>query len=330
MQSRRVPILAAGVVVTILAALGLVVAASGQTPQPAASQPSTQPAIYDAMADAKAQIAAAQAKAGRENQRVLVMFGGNWCGWCRKLHGLFQENKDIARLLLYEYQLVLVDVGRFDKHMDVAAGYDIELKKAGVPFLTVLDAGGRVLANQETGALEKGDRHDPQKVTEFLNKWKAEPWDAEQRLADALARAAAEQKLVFLHLGAPWCPWCRRLDAFLAQKESADILGQDFMDLKIDVDRMKNGLAVAKRFRTSDKGGLPWFAFLDAKGQALATSDGPAGNIGYPAAPEEISHFIGMLKKTARRISEAQLARLEQALKDAAPKPTVPGAGGGG
>lgn len=296
--------------------------------KPAAQPQAAKPAIYDTAADAKVQIAAALAKAKRENQRVLVMFGGNWCGWCHKLHELFKKDRTIAKALLYEYQLVLVDVGKFNKHMDVASGYGANLKKAGVPFLTVLDAEGKVLANQETGVLETGDRHDPKRVFAFLKKWRAEPLDAEKLLSATLARAGTEDKSVFLHLGAPWCGWCRRLDDFTARKEIAAILGQDFIDLKIDVDRMTHGKQVAQRIRGSSKGGIPWFAILDGQAKVLATSDGPKGNVGFPVQPHEISHFIGILKKTARRISTEQLDAIERALEESAAKlkgPTRPG-----
>ena len=43
------------------------------------------------------------------NKRVLLMFGGDWCGWCHKLHDLFAKDNEIRRLLSYEYELVMVD-----------------------------------------------------------------------------------------------------------------------------------------------------------------------------------------------------------------------------
>ena len=308
----------------LLALIGaLVVPMFGQT-QPAsqpASQPTTaatRPVIYDPAADGKQQIAAALESAKRENRRVLVMFGGNWCGWCQRLHALFKENKQIAKALLYEYDLVLVDIGRFDKQMDIPTGYGINLKKGGVPLLTVLDADGKVLVNQESGALEEGDHHNPEKVLAFLNRWKAEPRDAEKVVAEALRQAATADKRVFLHLGAPWCPWCRKLDAFLVQREVAELLARDFVDLKIDVDRMTKGPDVAKRFRPAQKGGIPWFAVLDAQGKVLATSDGPHGNIGFPSEPEDITFFSGMLKNNGKRLSPAQLGQIEESLRQAA------------
>ena len=273
--------------------------------------------VYDTTADAKVQIAAALTKAKQDNQRVLLMFGGNWCPWCLKLHALFKDNKDIAKTLLYEYQFVTVDIGRYDKHMDVVEGYGADLKKNGVPFLTVLDADGKVLANQETGVLEAGDHHDPAKVGAFLAKWKAEPRDARTLMANAQKLAASQQKLIFVRLGAPWCPWCRKFDDFVARPDIAAALAPDFVTLKIDMDRCANAAEVAERFRTADKGGLPWFALLGADGKALATADGPDGNVGFPAKPEEIQYFMGVLKKHAKRMSAAQFDLIEQGLMKA-------------
>jgi len=60
-------------------------------------------------------------------------------------------------------------------------------------------------------------------------------------------------------------------------------------------------------------GGEP--ALLGADEQVLATSDGPDGNIGFPAQAAEIQHFMSMLKKTATRLTAAQLGTIEEALK---------------
>ena len=92
--------------------------------------------------------------------------------------------------------------------MDLAQEYGVDLRKEGIPFFTVLDAGGKVLANQATGFLETKvdgqDGYDPKKLVELLKRHAAVPWKAENRLADALALARKEEKRLFLHFGAPW------------------------------------------------------------------------------------------------------------------------------
>lgn len=267
--------------------------------------------IYNEKADARADIQAALDRASYDNKRVLVKFGGNWCGWCFKLHDLFHQNREIAALLRAEYELVLVDV---NTNRDLLNEYDPN-GQHGYPWLTVLDASGKVLCNQDTASLEDGPKHDPPRVKAFLEKWQTDRVDAEQALAAGLVRARAENKRVLVHIGAPWCGWCHVLDRFL--REQRNLIAVDYIDLKIDQDRMIDGKEVAGRLRSgSATGGIPWMVILDADGKPLITSDGPRGNIGYPGAAHEIEHFITMLNTTRQNLSEEQVAALERQLHD--------------
>lgn len=276
------------------------------------------PHTYDEKADAKADIAAALVKAKKNNKRVLLMFGANWCGWCHKLHGVFESNREIGKTLLYEYERVNIDIGKMDKNMDLVRKYGARADKEGVPYLTVLDADGKAIANQETGALEEGDHHDPAKVQEFLKKWTAEPENAKSLFNQAIAQAAKEDKKVFLSFGAPWCGWCHRLEDFLGREDIGLLMGKDFVNLKIDVDRMEHAEDIVKRYQASERGGLPWFVVVDAKGDSLSTSFGPKGNVGYPVEPFEIAHFMGMLTKTKKRMTDGDIDKIEQVLQRAA------------
>jgi thioredoxin-related protein len=295
----------------------LLIAAVARAPLAKSEEPANEPEkkatrdpIYDEKADAKAQIAAAVKRAKHDNKRVLVTFGGNWCGWCYKLHDALQKNEELASILRGEYEQVLVDVGT---NKELLESYGKDNTKHGVPFLTVLDGDGKVLTNQNTGNLEKGPEHDVEKVKDFLTAWTPPPKDAEDVYKAGLAQAKSEDKLIFLHLGAPACGWCRVLDRFLADQDA--ILGREFVDLKIDTARMTNGSAVAARLRKGDSGGIPWFAILDAQGAEIVNSDGPQGNIGYPAKQHEIDHYISMLQKAARRLTPDDLAKLKAALE---------------
>lgn len=160
--------------------------------------------VYDETADAKKDVDEALARAAKENRRVLLVWGGNWCSWCKRLHQLFRENGDVARELRYEYDVVPIDIGHKDKNLDLGERYGAAFGEQGVPYLTVLDAEGNVLANQETGALEDGPKHDPAKVLAFLKKHRAPRAKAADVRDRALKEAAGKQKKLLLTFGAPW------------------------------------------------------------------------------------------------------------------------------
>ncbi|MHC4638820.1 MAG: thioredoxin family protein [Planctomycetota bacterium] len=261
--------------------------------------------IYDINANAEKQIADALIKAKQNNKNVLLVYGGNWCGWCYKLHDCFNENGNIKRLVQYEYELVKVDI---ISNKDVPKRFNAN--PDGYPYLTVLDAEGKVLVNQTTVPLEEGKSHNPDKVYAFLTKWMPKPLNAEEVYKEALTLAEKENKRVFLHFGAPWCRWCHRLEDFLARPEIAKIMAQDYILVKIDIVRMAGAKAIDNRIRL--EGGIPWFAILDAKGKLLISSVGPQGNIGYPAKPGEIAHFIHMIRETAQNMTSEQISAIEK------------------
>ena len=136
--------------------------------------------IYDKAADAKVQLAKAGERAKHGDKRVLLMFGGDWCGWCHKLHDLFKTNREVAQVLSNEYELVTIDLESPNatpllKTCKDALGPDELRKGVGYPFLAVLEPDGKVVTAQRTDVLEEGEHHDPKRVASFLEKWKARP-----------------------------------------------------------------------------------------------------------------------------------------------------------
>jgi hypothetical protein len=68
--------------------------------------------------------------------------------------------------------------------------------------------------------------------------------------------------------------------------------------------------------------GLPFLAILDDKGQLLVNSnmDGKDHmNTGYPAKPEEIAHFMRMLR-FAPNLTDVQYSQIDGWLREHAPK----------
>lgn len=126
--------------------------------------------IYPDPSQAKGDIAAALKQAAATHKRVILDFGGNWCGDCQVLD-IYFHNPENRPILDANYVLVHVNVGRYDENLDIAQRYGIPLEK-GVPALVVLSDTGKVLYSQKSGEFEAMRRVQPNAVTNFLVQWK--------------------------------------------------------------------------------------------------------------------------------------------------------------
>ena len=124
--------------------------------------------LYPDVSSAQADIAQALKQAKREHKRVLLDFGGDWCGDCQVLDVYFHQAPN-EELLEKNFVKVNVNIGHMDANLDVARKYGVPVH--GVPALAVLDANGKVLMSQDKEFADM--RHmESASVTEFLKKWK--------------------------------------------------------------------------------------------------------------------------------------------------------------
>jgi len=126
--------------------------------------------IYPDPAQAKADIAAALKTAAATNKRVLLDFGGNWCGDCQVLDLYFHDPGNLP-ILEANFVLVHVNIGQMDANLDLASRYQVPLSK-GVPALDVLSEKGKLLYSQKGGEFEAMRRMESSSVTQFLVQWK--------------------------------------------------------------------------------------------------------------------------------------------------------------
>ena len=136
---------------------------------PVAARPAAND-IYPDAAQAKPEVAAALKTAQKEHKRVLLDFGGNWCGDCHVLD-IYFHNAQNRPILESNYVLVHVNIGHMDENVDIAEKYGIPLQK-GVPAVAVLSETGKLLYSQKGGEFESMRRMDPSAVTKFLVQWK--------------------------------------------------------------------------------------------------------------------------------------------------------------
>ncbi|MGZ4844934.1 MAG: thioredoxin family protein [Candidatus Angelobacter sp.] len=157
---------------TLIAAVLLAAMSAAQwkrVPLQAPAQPN--PQLYRSDANAAQDIRKALAAAVKQHKNVLLDFGGNWCIDCHILENAFHQPR-IAPLLNSNYVVVHVDVGKYEKNLDLAKKYHVNLEK-GVPSLAVLDAQGKVL--YATGDFERAHVMSEDDVIQFLDKWKPQP-----------------------------------------------------------------------------------------------------------------------------------------------------------
>ncbi|HLX85519.1 MAG TPA: thioredoxin family protein [Terriglobales bacterium] len=129
------------------------------------------PNLYSKDAVAKAEIEEAVAAAKKGRQRVILVFGANWCYDCHVLDQAFHQ-ADVAPLLEKNFHVVHVDIGDDGKkNNDLAEAYQVPLNK-GIPALAVLDADGKVVFAQKNGEWESARSLDPDDIIVFLQKWK--------------------------------------------------------------------------------------------------------------------------------------------------------------
>jgi thioredoxin-related protein len=154
----------------------------------------------------------------------------------------------------------------------------------------------------------------------------APPRPAQELLTESMAKAKKEDKVVFLAFHASWCGWCKRLEKFLDDKDMKPIIDKHMVVLWLDCQEREGkknlenpGVDAVVTHFDAEGAGLPSMHIIDGVGKMVATSiRKEGGNIGYPGQPDEIAHFLLMLK--VAKFTEAELKTIEADLKARAAK----------
>jgi len=127
-------------------------------------------APYDEKANADAQVDAAIARAKKNGKRVLIDLGGNWCADCRIMAGLM-ELPEMERFLNAHYEMVSVDVGRFNRNLQIPARYGITQRLEGVPAFLVVTTHGKLVNAGRVSAIQDARHMTPQALADWLAQW---------------------------------------------------------------------------------------------------------------------------------------------------------------
>lgn len=161
----------------LVAALALAVPALAAMPDPAPKLgaqsilqlPRPLPAPYRPRADADAAVEAALARAKKTGKPVMLDFGANWCLECRVFAGVLAL-PDMRRYVAREFELVTIDIGSFDRNLDIATRYGAKVH--AVPAVLIVNAQTGKARNAQNLWLDRGvDQREPQDMADWLAKW---------------------------------------------------------------------------------------------------------------------------------------------------------------
>lgn len=102
-------------------------------------------------------------------KQPVVIFGGNWCPDCRILEGTLAM-PTIKKFLQQHYQVMHIDIGRYDRNMDLMDHLNIESKK-GVPRVVILDLEKNIMNSSTSSEWTTARDRKQQEIYNYFQKF---------------------------------------------------------------------------------------------------------------------------------------------------------------
>lgn len=292
--------------------------------------------LYDEAADTRAEVKAACEKAAKENKRVLVIFGENYCGFCAWLHDTLVEDQRIKELLASDYVTVFADLGKppWGKNLDLALEFGLDLNTTGAPAMAVLEAAtARPLqAMPSKNVLAKPMTmqrvFDSEQIWRYLLANRVPTSSMQEIVGDAQRTAAADHKRVMLCFVSSRSERSTRFRRMLSCLEIAPMLERDLVVRYVDVDRVEGaiqqlelyaGPAAAPGAGVAGRPGLlddlPWYIVMEPGGNLVVDSNAKGRNLGLPSTGEEIDATVAKLAKACPSLNSAEQEKLAEKFK---------------
>lgn len=101
----------------------------------------------------------ALAIAKQQNSKILIVFGAEWCGWCKKLDKETLKNKEVNKIIIEGKTISIhVDV---DKRKDLAKKFSVR----GIPAYVIVDK------NENIVRQGSGFKDPPNFINWMMGKW---------------------------------------------------------------------------------------------------------------------------------------------------------------
>jgi thiol-disulfide isomerase/thioredoxin len=103
------------------------------------------------------------------DKQPVVIFGGNWCPDCRILAGTLAM-PTIKKFLQQYYQIIHIDIGRYDRNMELMNHLNIEPKK-GVPRVVILDFKKNIVNSSTSSEWTTARDRKEQEIYDYFQKF---------------------------------------------------------------------------------------------------------------------------------------------------------------
>ena len=120
--------------------------------------------------------------------------------------------------------------------------------------------------------------------------------DAAKDIANAVNKAAAENKFVLIQAGGNWCSWCLEFTRFSkADKQIDSLLKSNFVWYHLNYSKENKNEAVFAKYGYPQRFGFPVFIILNGKGERINTQSSEYLEDGKKSYDQKkVESFLGL------------------------------------
>lgn len=124
--------------------------------------------VYPIVVEHTHQIEQALSNAKKKPKGVIIIFGADWCPPCRQLDKML-DDIDVKNDLHPFYEIVKIDVGHWDKNIDIAKKYGNPIRQ-GIPGIVLLNQDGSIREIIESKDLSRLIKGGPDVLTLYFQE----------------------------------------------------------------------------------------------------------------------------------------------------------------
>lgn len=124
--------------------------------------------------------------------------------------------------------------------------------------------------------------------------------NAQADIQNAVKKAQAEGKHVFLQIGGNWCSWCIKFNKFTTTDVQIDSLFKaSYVIAHVNYSKENQNLALLEKLQYPQRFGFPVFLILNEKGERIHTQNSAYLEKGDGYDKTKIMEFLGAWNKNA-------------------------------